>query len=160
MKEYIKEILELVIVIPIFFLFIILVEEFVKANLLFFVAIFLLFFINYGIIYLHERKYGRKNFPYKPYKSKKKIWKRILIGLLAGLHYLFFIGSYNHKDYNTQVWYPETIECYFGNISQAIIFSADIFISIKLFEFLGYYSLFFMIIPIITNIISIGRTRK
>ena len=114
-----------------------------------------MFGINYIIIFISERKYRQKNFPYKPYKSKKNIGKRILIGLLAGFHYFFFIGSYNHKKYNTQVWYPETIECIFGNISQLIILFMYILVAVKFFEIGIFYSLLFMIIPIITNIISI-----
>ncbi len=132
--------------------------DFILKYFLFLVIVSLLFFINYGIVVLHEDKY-KKNFPYKPYKSKKNIGERILIGLLAGLHFLFYIGSYDHKKYNTQVFYPETIECVFGNISQFLIWAAFIFIEINLFESFGYYSLFFMIIPIITNIISIIRNR-
>ncbi len=137
---------------------IILFGNFMENNPIFSVIIFLLFFVNFGITALHERKY-KENFPYKPYKSKKNIGERILIGLLAGLHYLFYIGSYDHKKYNTQVNYPETVECVFGNISQMIILLVYILIAINLFELCGYYSLFFMIIPIITNIISIVRNK-
>ncbi len=121
---------------------------------------FLLFCANYLIIVLHERKYKKKNFPYKPYKSKKKISKRILIGMLAGLHYSFFIGNYNHKKYNTQVRYPETIECFFGNVSQMIILLLYLWISVTIFKRIGYYSLLFMVIPIITSITSLIIHKK
>jgi hypothetical protein len=107
-------------------------------------------------VLFHEKRY-KKNFPYKPYKSKNNIAKRILIGLLAGFHYIFYIGTYNHKRYNTQVFYPETTECFLGNVSQLIILIVYIFIAIKLFEFFEYYSLIFLIIPIIINLISLKR---
>jgi hypothetical protein len=136
-------------------LLIILFREFILKNITIVAVSIIFFVINYEIIVvIHEKKY-KKNFPYKPYKSKKKIWERILIGLWAGVPFLFFIGSYNHKKYNTQAWYPETIECIFGNISQIIILVIYIAVAVKLFEFGWGYSLFFMVIPIITNIISI-----
>jgi len=124
------------------------------------ILISLLFFIfNYLIIIKHERKYGKNNFPYKPYKSKEKILNRILTGLFAGIHYIFSIGTYDHKKYNTQVWYPETVECFFGNVSQLIILIGYIFIATLLFKINLYFSIFFLIIPIITNIISL-RNKK
>ncbi len=134
--------------------------EFITDNSRAFGIAFLFFFVNYLVIALHERKYGKKNFPYKPYKSKEKTAKRILIGMLAGLHYLFFIGSYNHKKYNTQVGYPETLECVFGNISQMVILFAYLFISIITFKLVGYYALLFMVIPIITTTLSIIKNHS
>lgn len=154
MKISRKGLLSDIIVLIVFILLIILFWDFVISNSHTLSIIYLFFFINYMIVFLHERKYT-KNFPYKPYKSKKEVWKRILIGLLAGLHYLFFIGSYSHKRYNTQTWYPETIECIFGNVSQMIILILYIVIGINLFKIIGYYFLILMVIPIITNIISI-----
>ena len=149
-------IIDAIIIVPIFLLLLYLLGDFFVDNRTFSIIVFVLFFINYIIVLLHERKYD-KNFPYKPYKSKESIVKRGLIGLWAGVHYLFSIGTYDHKKYNTQVFYPETIECFLGNASQAIILFAYIFISIKLFEAFDYYSLLFMIIPIITNIISLKK---
>ena len=147
------------VVFGIIILLIILFDDFISNNLLAFFIAWIFIFINYGIILYREKGYGRKNYPYKPYKSKKKIGERMLIGLLAGLHYFFFIGNYNHKRYNTQVWYPETIECTFGNISQAIILFIYMVIAINLFKLWGYYSIFFMIIPIITTVISIQKQK-
>jgi len=155
-----KGLLRDVAAIMIFLILIIIFNYFILNNSLAFGVAFLFFGVNYAIILSHENKYGRENFPYKPYKSKKKIGERILIGLLAGLHYIFFIGNYNHKKYNTQIWYPKTLECYFGNVSQMIILIAYLFISVNLFRILGYYSLFFMIIPIITNIVSLKIVKK
>ncbi|MFH1918217.1 MAG: hypothetical protein ABIJ14_03915 [Nanoarchaeota archaeon] len=139
----------------VFVLLILIFFNFILDNLNVLGVALLFFLINFIVIFFHERKYGQKNFPYKPYKSKNKISKRILLGLLAGLHYFFFIGSYNHKKYNTQVWYPETIECIFGNISQGIIFLAYVFISVDLFEVAPFISVLFMVLPIITNLISL-----
>ena len=138
---------------------VIIFNDFIMNNLPALGIAFAFFIANYLFIFIHERKY-KKNFPYKPYKSKKKIGKRILIGLLAGIHYLFFIWTYNHKKYNTQVDYPETLECYFGNVSQLIILLIYLFVSAKLFQVIGYYSLFFMAIPIVTNIINIIKNIK
>lgn len=120
---------------------------------------FLFFLTNYLIIYIHERKY-KKNFPYPKYKSKNKIIRRILLGFVAGFHYLFFIGTYNHKKYNTQVYYPETLECYTGNISEMIILFFYLYVSATLFNIAGYYSLIFMAIPLITNILSMRLNKN
>src|SRR3989344_6692410 len=144
-KELIRDIISFIVVIVL----VIVLNNFITNNLKILFLSFLFFFINYIIILFHERKYS-SNFPYKPYKSKDKSGKRILTGLLAGGHYIFFIGSYNRKKYNTKAWYPETIECVFGNISQVIIFLAYVLISIKLFEIELYYFLAFAIIPIVT----------
>jgi len=157
LKAELKEMArDMFIGVPALILVIYLFGDFFITNSTFSILIFALFFINYVIILLHERKYN-KNFPYKPYKSKKGVIERSFIGLWAGVHYLFFIGTYDHKRYNTQTDYPETLECVFGNISQAILLFVYIFFSIKLFESFDYYSLFFMIIPIITNIISLKK---
>ena len=110
------------------------------------------------IISIHEYKY-EKNSPYRPHRYKRGLGSRIWIGLIAGVHYLFFIGSYDHKKYNTQVWYPETFECVFGNISELVAMIGYIFISIKLFQIFGYYSIIFMVIPLVTNIASIIKNR-
>ncbi len=157
LKTELRETVGVIIIgVPILVLLIYLFGDFFRNNQMFSVIVFVLFLINYSITLLHERKYN-KNFPYKPYKSKKSVIERCLIGLWAGVHYLFFIGTYDHKSYNTQAFYPETIECVFGNISQAIILFAYIFISVKLFMIFDYYSLFFLIIPIITNVISLRK---
>lgn len=155
-SEIIRDILLVIFLI----LLIILFGNFILENKKIIIISFLFFFINYIIIMLHENKYGKNNFPYKPYKSKKKIGGRIFLGLLAGIHYLFFIGSYNHKKYNTQVHYPETFECFFGNISQLIMLVAYIFIAVELSKINLYISLIFISIPIITNIISLKKRLK
>ena len=144
----------------IFFLLIFFVfDSFLLENSKFFIILVCFLLINYIIILLSQRKLGRKNFPYKPYKSKKSILNRILLGFLAGFHYFFFIGSYDHKKYNTQVWHPETLECYFGNISQLIVIFIYGFIAFKLLELNLYYSISFMFIPILTNLISLKSSK-
>ena len=85
-------IIDAIIIVPIFLLLIYLLGDFFVDNRTFSIIVFVLFFINYIIVLLHERKYD-KNFPYKPYKSKESIVKRGLIGLWAGVHYLFSIGT-------------------------------------------------------------------
>mgnify|MGYP001601631642 CR=1 FL=1 len=152
-KEDLRDIVGGIIIFP---LLIILFGEFMIEKPLFFISVFMLFVFNHGIISFHERKYEH-NFPYKQYKSKKNILERALLGLLAGLHYTFFIGTYNHKKYNTQVFYPETLECVFGNISQGAILIGYLFLFAKLFGIMGWYSLFLTIIPIITNLISLKK---
>lgn len=128
--------------------------EFFTANWIPVSIALFLFFIKDIIIYSHERQY-KKNTPYEKYKIKKGIFVRALTGLLAGLHYFFFIGSYSHRKYNTQVYNPRTLECFFGNISVFLILIVYVFIGIGLFKVMSYYFLILMIIPIITNIISI-----
>ena len=71
------ELFQVIIGIALLFLLISLFGNFFESNVLFSVIIFLLFFANYIIILIHERKY-EENFPYKPYKSNRKIGKRIL----------------------------------------------------------------------------------
>ncbi len=101
------------------------------------------------------------NNPYKRLK-KKNLSERILLGLLAGFHYTFFMGTYSHKYYNTQIWYPETLECIFGNISQVIILDFYLILNVFMIEFLGiYYAIALAVVLIIINIISliIGREK-
>lgn len=154
-KGLLRDIIDIILIIGLLFLF----RNFIINNLIEFWIALSFFLANWWIIDFHEKRY-KKNFPYKPYKSKKKVGERILIGILAGFHYSFFIGSYNHKKYNTQVNYPETLECVFGNISQLIILLAYFLISAILFNFIRYYFLFFIVLPIITNIISIIINKK
>ena len=159
-KMNLKEILGNLTLIGIFTLIIIIFNKFVLKNLKILMIIFFFFLMNYIIIIIHERKYSKGNFPYKPYKSKNKLVKKILLGFLAGIHYSFYIGNYNHKKYNTQIWYPETLECFFGNISQLIILILYTIIAFNLLKINWIFSLIFMIIPIITNIISILKYKK
>ena len=149
----IKELLLSYILIALLIILVVHFNNFVIENSTAFGIAFLLFSANYFIIFFHERKY-KKNFPYKPYKSKEKIMKRILIGMLAGLHYFLFIGSYNHKKYNTQVRYPETLECIFESISLAIILFVYLLISVIIFKIVGYYALLFMVTPMIITTIK------
>jgi len=111
------------------------------------------------ILLLHERKYKTNN----PFKSSKKnkLGKRILLGLFAGFHYLFFLGTYSHKYYNTQIWYPETLECIFGNISESILFDILLLLNILIIKFLGIYcAVALAALLIIINIISLIIGRK
>ncbi|GAJ22526.1 unnamed protein product [marine sediment metagenome] len=79
------------------------------VNIIFFV-VFLACSVGF-VLWYDSRKY-KKNIPYIQIKKKRKNANKFFVGLLAGLHYLFFIGTYNHKKYNTQVEHPETLECH------------------------------------------------
>ena len=105
------------------------------------------------IIVLHEKRY-RENYPFKTRKNNP-LNKRITSGLMAGFHYVFFIGTYSHKKYNTQVWYPETLECVIGNMVAITITVIYLIIGVYLFRSIGYYTIFFLVIPILTNTISL-----
>lgn len=160
MEKYdlIIEIILIVLFISIFIFFLPILST--SDNVLAVGLAFGFFIINYVIIFLNQRKY-KKNYPFKN-KEKNTIGKKISLGLLAGFHFFFFIGSYSHKKYNTQVWYPETTECFFGNISQIIILILYILIEVYFFNIIRYYSIIFLLIPIITNMISlmIRKRRK
>jgi len=113
------------------------------------------YFILTGLIgFYSERKY-KKNLPYSPSKKKENIIKRIYLGILAGIHYILFIGTYNHKKYNTQVFYPTTLECYLGNLS-GLVMEAIIIILFIIAKFkFGEIANLILLIPIITNLISL-----
>ena len=143
---------------------------------LFFVLFFLSFFIEkikkdsftivmfvvcfVLLIGIKESFQYNKNIPYQKTKGKKNFIKRIFIGLLAGLHYSHMIFTYNHKKYNTQVFYPETIECYFG-LSWAVflcLYGLVAYLVSSNFE--GYWYFLVLIFPVITNIIGFFIQKK
>lgn len=99
-------------------------------------------------------KYNQ-NIPYKPNKKKRKLFLRIYLGFTAGIHYVNFIGTYNHKKYNTQVYSPKTLECYLANLSAFLFLIAYIIVSWQLYSNFGSIALSFLAIPIILNSISI-----
>ena len=118
---------------------------------------FFMFFALYLPIYLNEKKY-EKNRLHKIRKNKPFI-KRSILGLLAGIHYLFFIGTYSHKKYNTQVFYPESIECWFGNLSQLLVFLIYLLVSIFIFKILSYYVVIVFAIPLIISFYSLTKQK-
>ena len=115
-----------------------------------------LYLVNFAVIFSQERKYEH-NQPYKPYKSRKSFLSRAITGFVGGFNYFFYIGGYNHKKYNTQVWYPVTMESLFGSLAEFIMMLAYFILATKLYSSLGYYTLLIFLIPIVTNIISIIR---
>ena len=143
------------------FLFIILLF-FLKIdikNLLVYIGIpFLFFLINFFLIHLTEQEFT-ENYPFKN-KKKRSSLEKFNLGMIAGFHYLFFIGTYSHKKYNTQVFYPETTECYWGNVSQLLILVLYIALAIWFYLLVGAYYILFLIIPIVTNIISLLTPKR
>lgn len=116
-----------------------------------------MFLTLYIPISFHERKY-KKNQIHKIRKNKYFI-KRAILGLFAGIHYLFFIGTYSHKKYNTQVFYPESIECWFGNLSQLLVFLIYLLVSIFIFEIISYYVIIIFAIPLIISFYSLKKQK-
>jgi len=123
------------------------------GDIIYDLALFIFLIVLLGLIFFSERKYT-KNTPYKPFK-KRKIFHRILLGLIAGFHYSHFIGTYDHKRYNTQVFTPETLECYLGVFFALVFIMVYVLIAWYLKILIGISGLLIFLIPIITNIISI-----
>lgn len=117
---------------------------------------FLIFIVIISFFLSSDWKKYKKNTPYTPTK-KKNTFHRIILGLIAGIHYSHFIGTYNHKKYNTQVFTPETLECYIGGSFAAILYLAYFAIADYFKTFIGIYGLSVLLIPIITNIVSFAK---
>jgi hypothetical protein len=112
------------------------------------------------LIYRYEVKKYKTNTPYTPSKKKRKTLQRIYLGILAGIHYSHFIGTYNHKKYNTQVFTPKTLECNIGGTLSAIFLAIYPIIAWSSYKIIGAISLLIMLIPIILNLISIYLDKK
>jgi CDP-diglyceride synthetase len=121
----------------------------------FWIYIIFMFFI----IRIEFKKYN-KNIPYKESKKEKNISKRILKGILAGIHYSHFIGTYDHKKYNTQVFTPKTLECYIGGSLAALVLFVYPILAFNLSNKFGYSWLIILVIPIISNIVSIILNKR
>jgi len=106
----------------------------------------------YVFISKDSKKY-KKNSPH-PFVKNKKFFQRVLLGLMAGIHYFHFVGTYSHKKYNTQVFTPETLECHIGVYFATILWIVYLVLVWHFKSLIGFYSLFILLIPIITNIIS------
>jgi hypothetical protein len=106
------------------------------------------------IIRIEFKKYN-KNIPYKESKKEKNISKRILKGISAGMHYSHFIGTYDHKKYNTQVFTPKTLECYIGGSLATLILFVYPILAFNLSNNFGPIWLVLLVIPVASNIISI-----
>lgn len=79
--------------------------------------------------------------------KRKSLFKRIIIGLVAGVHYVHAIATYNHKKYNTQKWVPKTLECYIAGSLAGISTAVYLYLII-------YISWLFVLIPLVTNIVA------
>jgi CDP-diglyceride synthetase len=121
----------------------------------FWIYIIFMFFI----IRIEFKKYS-KNIPYKESKKEKNISKRILKGILAGIHYSHFIGTYDHKRYNTQVFTPKTLECYIGGSLAALVLFVYPILAFNLSNNFSPIWLVLLVIPVASNIISIILDKK
>ncbi len=154
-KEGLIEFMRNILLISLIILFFYLSEiNFMKEKILLLIATGM-FFSLYLPIYLKEKKY-KKNRIHK-IRRRESFLKSVFVGLLAGFHYLFFIGTYNHKKYNTQVFYPESLECWMGNLSQAIIFIIYINFTRFMFPLISYYTIIFLLIPLGINFYSLKK---
>ncbi len=109
---------------------------------------------------LYETKKYNKNVPYKIVKKEEDYSSRIILGILAGIHYSHFIGTYNHKKYNTQVFTPETLECYVGGGLAGLFYFGYPVVSWYLFKAFGLIGFSILLVPIILNLISILKDKK
>ena len=121
-----------------------------------YVLAFVIFSAFVCVFISKDSKKYKKNNPYAPIKNKN-LFYRILLGLMAGIHYFHFVGTYNHKKYNTQVFTPETLECYLGVFFATILWVVYLALVWYLKDAVGMFSLSILLIPIITNIISFIR---
>lgn len=142
-----------VIILDIIYIIYFLISFFTKKITLFW-GLFWLFLLLISTLTLTDAIKYKSNIPYKK-TNKKGILKRFFMGIIAGLHYSHFIGTYNHKTYNTQVFYPETLECYVGVSFAFLMIVAYIILTFLLKTKIGDYAIFLLAIPIITNIFSI-----
>ena len=108
----------------------------------------------------YEVKKYKKNNPYKPPKRNKRFFHRFKLGILAGIHYSHFVGTYNHKRYNTQVFTPKTLECSIGGILAGGIIAFYLILSFYLYMQIGIFGSLIGFVPIISNTISILIDKK
>jgi len=154
-KHKVRFILQIISLLAVFLFFI--VSLFRGKSLAAIISFFMFF-----SLFIMVKEYHRYdcNVPYRKKKIKKNILSRIFTGLLAGVHYVHFMFSYNHKKYNTQVDIPKSLECYVGNIWIIFLFFYG-FISYKIYLFFGGY--WYLIVPgilIATNLIDFIRFQK
>ena len=122
--------------------------------------IYVICLVLVSLIYRYEAKKYKRNNPYNSPKKKKRFFHRLKLGILAGIHYSHFVGTYNHKRYNTQVFTPKTFECYLGGSIAGLIIGVYLFLSFYLYLRIGIFGSLIIFIPIISNIISIIIDKK
>ncbi len=118
-----------------------------------YILAFIVFSAFLSVFMSKDSKKYKKNIPYSFVKNKKS-FQRVLLGLMAGIHYFHFVGTYNHQKYNTQVFTPKTLECHVGVYFAIILWIAYLFLVWYLKSLIGMFSLFILLIPLLTNIIS------
>ncbi|OIO41383.1 hypothetical protein COT60_03195 [Candidatus Pacearchaeota archaeon CG09_land_8_20_14_0_10_30_9] len=111
-------------------------------------------------IYRYEFTKYKKNTPYNPAKKKNNLINRFFLGILGGIHYSHFIGTYSHKKYNTQVFTPETFECYVAGSVAGLFLIGYPIVAWYLSQVIGIIGFSIMLIPIILNLISISKDKK
>ena len=122
--------------------------------------IYVIYFILVILIYRYEFAKYNKNIPYNPAKKKKNILQRFFLGILGGIHYSHFVGTYSHKKYNNQVFTPTTFECFVAGLLAGLLIFGYPVVAWHLFQSLGIIGFSIMLIPIILNLISISKDKK
>ncbi len=123
-------------------------------------AFYVIYFIFVGLIYQYEFRKYKKNTPYNPAKKKNNFFSRFFLGILGGIHYSHFVGTYSHKKYNTQVFTPETFECIVAGSVAALFLIGYPIIAWYLFKSSGIIGFSILLIPIVLNLISIYKDKK
>ncbi len=119
-----------------------------------------IYFISVIFIYRYEFGKYKKNTPYNFVKKRGNLINRFFLGIFGGIHYAHFIGTYNHKKYNTQVFTPKIFECFVaGGVAGLFLIGYPISVW-YLFQAIGIIGFSIMFIPIILNIISISEDKK
>ncbi len=126
-----------------------------------------IYYIFYGIyfvldilIYRYEFTRYKKNIPYNRVKKKNNFFNRFFLGILGGIHYSHFVGTYSHKKYNTQVFTPKTLECDVAGSVAALFIAGYPVVAWYLSQTIGIIGFSVMLIPIILNFISIYNDKK
>ncbi|MFW5846616.1 MAG: hypothetical protein ACOCUU_00510 [Nanoarchaeota archaeon] len=126
-----------------------------------------IYHIIYGIyiifdifIYRYEFIKYKKNTPYNPAKKKDNFFKRFFLGIFGGVHYAHFVGTYSHKKYNTQVFTPETFECFVAGSVAGLFLLGYPIVAWHFYQAIGITGFSIMLIPIILNLIGISKDKK
>ena len=119
-----------------------------------------IYFIFIVLIYRYEFRKYKKNTPYNPAKKKGDFFNRFFLGILGGIHYSHFVGTYSHKKYNTQVFTPETFECFIAGSVAGLFLIGYPIVAWYLSKIIGIIGFSIMLIPIILNLISISKDKK
>ena len=122
--------------------------------------LYAIYFILVVLIYRYEFGKYKKNTPYNPAKKKRDYFNRFFLGILGGIHYSHFVGTYSHKKYNTQVFTPETFECNVAGSVAGLFLIGYPIVAWYLSKAFGIIGFSIMLIPIILNLISLSKDKK